>query len=256
MQVAEHLPYLCNELKLPTVKAHWDEVANKARKDGLAYGDFLAKLLDLELTVKEQNKLERMIRLSKLQPAKTLSTFNFTELKMVNQSQIEQLANNSDWVMKKENLIFFGPSGVGKTHLACAIGYQQIQQGMKVLFIKTTLLVQTLQAAKAELKLKKELERLGRFDLLILDDIGYVKKTEQETSVLFELIESRYETGSVIITANQAFNEWNKIFPDPVMAVAAVDRLIHHATIIEFDEDSYRRKQYQTKNTQYEEVKD
>jgi DNA replication protein DnaC len=255
MQAAEHLPYLCKTLNLPTVYAHWKEVSNTARTQGLNYGDFLATLLDLELTVKEQNKLERMIKQSKLPPAKTLSNFKFSQTKDINQNQIEQLANNSDWVKKQENLILFGPSGAGKTHLACAIAYQQLQQGIKALFAKTTLLVQTLQTAKNEFRLNKELERLGRFELLILDDMGYVKKSDQETSVLFELIENRYETGSVIITANQPFNEWDQLFPDPVMAVAAVDRLIHHATIISIDEDSYRAKQARLKNKQTEEVK-
>lgn len=254
MQVAEHLPYLCKALKLPTVQEHWDEVANNARAKGLNYGDFLAALLDLELTVKEQNKFERMLKTSKLPPAKTLSNFDFSQIKDLNQNQVEQLANSCDWVKRQENLILFGPSGIGKTHLACAVGYQLLQQGIKVLFSKTTLLVQTLQTAKAELRLNKELERLGRFELLILDDMGYVKKSEQETSVLFELIESRYETGSVIITANQPFNQWDQLFPDPVMAVAAVDRLIHHATIISIKEESYRAKQAKLKNKQHEEV--
>jgi DNA replication protein DnaC len=254
MQAAEHLPYLCKTLKLPTVYAHWKEIANTARTQGLNYGDFLATLLDLELTVKEQSKLERMVKQSKLLPAKTLSNFKFSQTKDVNQNQIEQLANNSDWVKKQENLILFGPSGAGKTHLACAIAYQQLQQGVKALFAKTTLLVQTLQTAKNEFRLKRELDRLGRFELLILDDMGYVKKSDQETSVLFELIESRYETGSVIITANQPFNEWDQLFPDPIMAVAAVDRLIHHATIISIDEDSYRAKQARLRNKQTEEV--
>lgn len=255
MLTAEHLPYLCKTLKLPTVATHWNEIASSARNQGLKYGDFLATLLELELTVKEQKRLERMVRLSKLPPAKTLSSFNFAHANEVNQNQIEQLANNSDWVKKQENLILFGPSGAGKTHLACAIAYQQIQQGVKALFTKTTLLVQALQNAKSELRLNKELDRLARFDLLILDDMGYVKKSEQETSVLFELIENRYETGSVIITANQPFNEWDKLFPDPVMAVAAVDRLIHHATIISINEDSYRAKQAKQKNKQNEDLK-
>lgn len=254
MQVAEHLPYLCKVLKLPVVQSHWRDVAKTARDKGLNYGDFLAELLDLELTVKEQNKLERMRKISKLPPAKTLSNFDFSQVKKLNQTQIEQLANSDDWVKRQENLIIFGPSGIGKTHLACAIAHHLLQQGIKVLFTKTTLLVQTLQSAKAEMRLNKELERIGRFELLILDDMGYVKKSEQETSVLFELIESRYETGSVIITANQPFNQWDQLFPDPIMAVAAVDRLIHHATIISINEESYRAKQAKLKNKQYEEV--
>ena len=116
-----------------------------------------------------------------------------------------------------------------------------IEQGSRALFISTTALVQKLQKARAELKLQDQLIKLARFPLLILDDISYVKKSEMETSVLFELIADRYETNSLIITSNQPFGEWDQIFPDNAMAVAAIDRLIHHATIINVQEQSYRK---------------
>ena len=129
---------------------------------------------------------------------------------------------------------------MGKSHLASAIGYHLIAQGVRVLYTSTTHLVQKLQQAKEECKLPEMLSRLARIPLLILDDIGYVKKTEMETSVLFELIADRYESNSLLITANHSFSEWNKLFPDDVMTVAAVDRLIHHATIINIKEESSR----------------
>ena len=243
MPYIEKLPYLLNELKLPAAKEHWQEVAKSAQKENLGYGDFLAKLLDLDLTVKEQNRQQRAYKQSKLPPSKTLSAFDFSAAPSINQNEIEQLAADSQWIKNNENLILLGASGAGKTHLACAIAYSHLHQGTKVLFTKTTLLVQSLQQAKADLRLTKELDRLARFGLLILDDIGYVRKSEQETSVLFELIENRYETGSLLITANQPFSQWKDLFPDPIMATAAVDRLIHHANIIHIKEPSFREKQ-------------
>lgn len=131
---------------------------------------------------------------------------------------------------------------MGKSHIAAAIGHAFIDQGMRCLFTPTTNLVQTLQLARKEYRLPDAMAKLDKYALLILDDIGYVKKDESETNVLFELIAHRYETGSLIITANQPFSEWDKIFPDSMMAVAAIDRLVHHATIINIQDESYRRK--------------
>ncbi len=197
MTYADNLPYLLSELKLPASKEHWQEQAESAQKESLSYGDFLAKLLGLDLSLKEQNRQQRSYKQSKLPPAKTLSTFDFAGSPSINRNEIEQLATDSHWIKNNENLILLGASGAGKTHLACAIAYSHLQQGTKVIFTKTTLLVQSLEQAKAELRLSKELNRLARFELLILDDIGYVRKSEQETSVLFELIENCYETGSL-----------------------------------------------------------
>jgi len=177
-----------------------------------------------------------------------MASFAFHQAKSVNQAQIQGLAEDPTWVRDAQNLVLLGPSGVGKTHIAAAIAYGLLEQGMKVFFSSTTMLVQTLQQAKAELKLKQALERLDRFDLLILDDIGYVKKSEQETSVLFELIAHRYECSSLLITANQPFGDWDTLFPDKVMAVAAIDRVVHHATIIKVDGESYRAAFAKQKN--------
>ncbi|XVN41532.1 MAG: ATP-binding protein [Rickettsia endosymbiont of Argas persicus] len=130
----------------------------------------------------------------------------------------------------------------GKSHLAAAIGYALVEKHVKVLFISTTKLVQLLQAARKEYRLPNELTKLDKYDVIILDDIGYVRKDEGETHVLFELIAQRYESGSMIVTANQPFSEWDSIFTTNSMTVAAIDRLIHHATILEIQSDSYRRK--------------
>jgi DNA replication protein DnaC len=146
------------------------------------------------------------------------------------------------WLAKGANVLMFGPPGGGKSHLAAAIGIALIENGWRVLFTRTTDLVQKLQVARRELQLEAAITKLDKFDLLILDDLAYVTKDQAETSVLFELISARYERRSILITANQPFGEWNRIFPDPAMTLAAVDRLVHHATIFEMNVESYRRR--------------
>ncbi|MET3219460.1 DNA replication protein DnaC [Bradyrhizobium japonicum] len=161
---------------------------------------------------------------------------------MISKAQMTALAAGDGWLGKGANLLLFGPPGGGKSHLAAAIGLALIENGWRVLFTRTTDLVQKLQVARRELNLEGAINRLDRFDLVILDDLAYVTKDQAETSVLFELISARYERRSLLITANQPFGEWNKVFPDPAMTLAAIDRLVHHATIVEMNVESYRRR--------------
>jgi DNA replication protein DnaC len=150
---------------------------------------------------------------------------------MVSKAQVMALLAGDSWLEKGDNLLVFGPPGGGNSHLAAAIGLGLIENGWRVLFTRTTDLVQRLQVARHELALEAAIARLDKYHLLILDDLAYVTKDQAETSVLFELISARYERRSILITANQPFGEWNRIFPDPAMTLAAVDRLVHHATI-------------------------
>ena len=161
---------------------------------------------------------------------------------MISKAQVSALCAGDSWLDNGANLILFGPPGGGKSHLASAIGLALLEKGWRVLFARTSDLVQKLQVARRELALEAAIGRLERFDLLILDDLAYVAKDQAETSVLFELISARYERRSMLITANQPFGEWGKIFPDPAMTLAAVDRLVHHATIFEMNVESYRRR--------------
>ena len=146
------------------------------------------------------------------------------------------------WLDQGANVLLFGPSGSGKSHAAAAIGHALIDAGRRVLFSRTTDLVQKLQAARRDLALPATLAKLDRYDCLILDDLGYARKDQAETTVLFELIAERYERRSLIVTCNQPFSTWDQIFPDPAMTVAAIDRLVHHATILELNTESYRRR--------------
>ena len=161
---------------------------------------------------------------------------------MVSQAQVMALTSGDRWLDEGANLILFGPPGGGKSHLAAAIGLALVEAGYRVLYTRTTDLVQRLQVARRELTLEAAIAKLDKYHLLILDDLAYVTKDQAETSVLFELISARYEQRSLLITANQPFGEWGKIFPDPAMTLAAVDRLVHHATLFELNVDSYRRR--------------
>lgn len=235
------LPLLLKQLGLPTMLMRWKENMDKAVDERWSHARYLASLCELEVASRYQKRIQRHITESKLLVGKTLDSFDFKKAKSVNAAQIQALADDVSWTRQAKNIVLFGPSGVGKSHLACAIGYRLIEQGVRVLFTPATLLVQRLQKAKQELKLADALAKLARIPVLILDDISYVRKNELETSVLFELIADRYESNSLIITSNQPFGEWDQVFPDTMMAVAAVDRLIHHASIININEESYRK---------------
>jgi DNA replication protein DnaC len=236
------LPLQLKNLKLSMFNMHWQDSQQLATENSWVYSQYLSHLCSLESQRREENRLTRRMKESQLPKDKRLSNFNFKDCKSINAAQINALAESDSWVKQANNLIIFGPSGVGKTHIASAIGYRQIELGNKVKFFQTTHLVQLLQQAKAQFRLNDKLMQLDNIPLLILDDIGYVKKDEHETGVLFELICHRYETGSLIITANQPFSQWDSIFPDNIMAVASIDRLVHHATVIKIEEKSYRMK--------------
>jgi DNA replication protein DnaC len=171
-----------------------------------------------------------------------VANFEFSHVPGLNAAAIMQLAETTDWLDTASNILIFGPSGTGKTHASSALGRSMIELGKRVKFLPATTLVQQLQQAKLHLQLPALLVKLDRYDLLILDDLGYVKKTEAETSVLFELIAHRYERKSLLITANQPFSQWDSIFTDSMMTVAAIDRLIHHATIFEMQAESFRKQ--------------
>ena len=236
------LPLQLKNLKLATFSTNWANSAELAEQKGWTYPHYLSHLCDLEIQKRQSNRLVHRIKESSLPRDKTLSSFDFQANQVINAAQINALAESDSWIKKSQNIIIFGPSGVGKTHVAAAIAYRQIELGCRAKFHQTSHLVQILQQAKIQLRLKELLIKLDKIPLLLLDDLGYVKKDEHETSVLFELICHRYETGSLIITANQPFSQWDNIFPDNMMAVASIDRLLHHATVINITGESYRTK--------------
>ncbi len=233
---------LLNELRLPAIKVLWSQFAEQSDKEGWTAARFLATIAEHEIAERGRRRIERHLVEARLPSGKTFNNFDFEAVPMISKAQVTALAAGDGWLGKGANLLLFGPPGGGKSHLAAALGLALIENGWRVLFTRTTELVQKLQVARRELNLEAAINRLDRFDLLVLDDLAYVTKDQAETSVLFELISVRYERRSMLITANQPFGEWNKVFPDPAMTLAAIDRLVHHATIIEMNVESYRRR--------------
>jgi DNA replication protein DnaC len=239
---AARLSLLLNELRLPAIKVLWPQFAEQADKEGWPAARFLSAIAEHELSERDRRRIERHLAEARLPPGKTIDSFDFDVVPMISKAQVMAITAGDAWIAKGANVLMFGPPGGGKSHLAAAIGLALIENGWRVLFTRTTELVQKLQVARRELQLESAINKLERFDLLILDDLAYVTKDQAETSVLFELISARYERKSMLITANQPFGEWNRIFPDPAMTLAAVDRLVHHATIFEMNVESYRRR--------------
>lgn len=239
---AQRLSLILNDLRLPAIKLAWPEFAARADKEGWPAARFLAAMAEHEIAERDRRRIERHLGEARLPPGKTLDSFAFDAVPMISRAQVTALAAGDGWLEKGANLILFGPPGGGKSHLAAAIGLALIENGWRVLFTRTSDLVQKLQIARRELALEAAIAKLDKYHLLILDDLAYVTKDQAETSVLFELISARYEQRSMLITANQPFGEWNRVFPDPAMTLAAVDRLVHHATIFEMNVESYRRR--------------
>lgn len=236
------LGIMLNELRLPTIKTLWPQFAEAADREGWPAARFLAAIAEHELAERANRRIGRHLAEAHLPPGKTLDTFAFEAVPMISKAQVMAMAAGDSWLAKGANVLMFGPPGGGKSHLAAAIGLALIENGWRVLFARTTDLVQKLQVARRELQLEAAIAKLDKFDLLILDDLAYVTKDQAETSVLFELISARYERRSIMITSNQPFGEWNRVFPDPAMTLAAVDRLVHHATIFEMNVESFRRR--------------
>src|SRR3954449_2113452 len=229
-----------NDLRLPAIKSIWPDFAARADKEGWPAARFLAALAEHEMAERASRRIQRHLDEARLPPDKTLDSFDFTAVPMLSKARVMALAAGDSWLEKGANLLLFGPPGSGKSHAAAALGRALVENGHRVLFTRTTDLVQRLQAARQALQLEAALAKLDKYDLLILDDLSYVGKDQAETSVLFELISARYERRSLLITANQPFGEWGRIFPDPAMTVAAIDRLVHHATIFEMNVESCR----------------
>jgi DNA replication protein DnaC len=239
---AARIELLLTELRLPAMKLRWADLAAQADKEGWPAHCFLGTLAEHEAAERGRRRIERHLADARLPLGKTLNSFDFGAVPTISKAQLMALAAGDSWLNNGENLLLFGPPGSGKSHLAAALGLALVQNGWRALFTRTTDLVQKLQIARRELYLEATIAKLDKYHLLILDDISYVTKDQAETSVLFELISARYERRSLIITANQPFGSWDKIFPDHAMTLAAVDRLVHHAIILEMNVDSYRRK--------------
>ena len=226
-------------LRLPTMRNAFQEVADQARADSASYEDFLLTLVDQERDVRRQGRIGRALRASNLPLEKTLETFERKRLPRKVDAHVNVLLEGS-FLDRCENVLAFGQPGSGKSHLLCAIGLALIYADRRVLFRRCDVLVQELLAAKRDLVLPKLLKQWGRYDALIIDDLGYVQHSREEMEVLFTLLAERYERGSVMLTSNLPFSKWEQIFKDAMTTAAAIDRLVHHSIILELNVTSYR----------------
>jgi DNA replication protein DnaC len=236
------LDLILTELRLPSIKRLALDLCEQSDREGWPGNRLLEALFEHEMNEREVRRIERRRTESALSPDKRLSSFEFAAVPSVSKAQVMALAAGHEWLDRGASVLLFGPPGVGKSHLISGLGHALIDAGRRVLFTRCSELVQRLQTARRDLRLASELARLDRFDLLVLDDLSYVRRDQAETSVLFELIAERYERKSIAITANTPFSQWGEVFVDAAMTVAAVDRLVHHSTILEMNVESYRRR--------------
>ena len=227
---------------MPTIRDEYESAAQRARQESLSYERYLRDLAEREVEARRSSRIERLLRESKLFLEKSLSTLDLKRLPQKATQQVWSLLEG-DFVDRCENVLIFGVPGSGKTHVACAIGQEMIRAGRRVMFASCGLMVQDLLAAKRDLKLRGFLKKISRYQVMILDDIGYVQYSREEMEVLFALLAERYERGSVVLTSNLAFSGWETIFKDPMTTAAAIDRLVHHSVILELNVPSYRAEQ-------------
>jgi DNA replication protein DnaC len=240
--VKETLVGYLKELHLPAFRKGYEELARQAQQEALSYEQYLLGLAQRECQERRDHRIERLLRQSRLPLEKSWQALELKRFPAKVLQQARTLLEGS-FVDRHENLLAFGVPGSGKTHLLCAIGQELVRTGRKVLFRPCGLLVQELLLAKRDLKLSGLLKRLAGHDVLILDDLGYVQQSREEMEVLFVLLAERYERGSVMLTSNLPFSGWEAIFKDPMTTAAAIDRLVHHAVILELNIPSYRAEQ-------------
>lgn len=231
-------------LHLPSMLREYENFAQKARKNNWGHENYLKSLCDIEVQDRNNRRTQRNLRKSNLPDGKTMATFDLNWLPQDVRQQIPVLLEGN-FVQRAENVLCFGLPGRGKSHLLCAIAHELIvHKGYEILFTSAFSLVQRLLKAKQELMIEHMLKKLDRFDVVLLDDIGYVQQTREEMEILFTFLAERYERKSIMITSNLVFSEWDKIFKDPMTTAAAIDRLVHHSTILELAGiDSYRTAQ-------------
>ena len=223
-------------LHMPTAVQIFEELLSTGLREDWTLETFLAELLEQEVEGRGQRRIERLQKAAHLPAGKTLANFEQEHLPLRIRRLLPQLCTG-EFVDRSENLLVFGLPGRGKTHFAAAVGHELVNIGRSVFFTPTYRLVDNLLRAKRDLMLEQELRFLDRFEVLILDDIGYVQQSRDEMEVLFTLLAERYERRSVVITSNLVFSQWDQIFKDPMTTAAAIDRVVHHSIIVEFGKE-------------------
>ena len=234
------------ELHLPAMRDSFETLARQALQESQSYERYLLELTQRECQTRRDHRVERLLRESRLPLEKTIQTLDLKRLPPKVVQQVRTLLDGT-FADRCENVLAFGNPGSGKTHVLSSLGQELIRSGRRVYFRNCGLMVQDLLVAKRELRLSRMFKSLARYEVLILDDLGYVRQSRDEMEVLFSLLAERYERGSVLITSNLPFSKWESIFKDPMTTAAAIDRLVHHSVIVELNVASYRVEQAKTK---------
>ncbi|MGH2767425.1 MAG: IS21-like element helper ATPase IstB [Actinomycetota bacterium] len=235
------LAYLCRAMKAPSLLASVERLAERARAEGWSHEEFLAACLEREVAARQDHGGEARIRAARFPSRKTLEDFDYTHQRSLKREIMAHLST-LDFVAGRENVIFLGPPGTGKTHLAVGLSIRACQAGHRVAFATGAEWVARLGEAHDRGWLQEELRRLGRIPLVVVDEVGYIPFEAAASNLFFQLISARYERASVIVTSNKPFARWGEVFGDASVASAMIDRLVHHAEVITLKGDSYRLK--------------
>src|SRR3954466_9567118 len=230
------------ELHLPAMRSGFEEQARRAQQESQSYERYLLELTERECQARREHRIERLLRDSRLPPGKDLQALHLKRLPAKVVQQVRALVDGT-FADRRENVLAFGNPGSGKTHVLSAISHELIRSGRRVYFRNCGLMVQDLLAAKRDLKLSGLFKKLSRYEVLVLDDLGYVQQSREEMEVLFSLLAERYERAGVMLSSNLAFSGWEGIFKDAMMTAAAIDRLVHHCVIGGLHGPSHRVEQ-------------
>jgi len=255
MNISSQLTEGLKKLLLPFIKGEFSNQAEKARKGTWSYEEYLLDLVQKEIEARENKRINRWLKESTLPIGKSLTTFDLKRLPKGVQHHFNVLRDGK-FIARKENILLFGTPGGGKTHLMCGLAQEMIKKGFKAYFRPCTALIQELLIAKNELKLTRLLKKLTSYDLLVIDEIGYVQQKKEEMEVLFTLLAECYETTSILLTSNLPFSKWENIFKDAMMAAAAIDRLVDHSVILELNLPSYRLERSKKRKEKLEKPKE
>jgi DNA replication protein DnaC len=239
--VTGEIAFLTRALKAPTLRESVARLADRARAEAWTHEEYLAACLQREVSAREDHGGEGRVRAARFPARKSLEDFDFEHARGLKRDIIAHLGT-LDFVTARDNVVFLGPPGTGKTHLATGIGIRACQGGHRVLFATASEWVDRLAAAHHTGRLQDELRRLTRYPLLVVDEVGYIPFEPEAANLFFQLVSSRYERASLIVTSNKSFGRWGEVFGDDVVAAAMIDRLVHHAEVIALKGDSYRLK--------------
>jgi DNA replication protein DnaC len=235
------IAFLTRALKAPTLRESVPRLADRARAEGWTHEEFLAACLQREVAARESHGGEGRIRTARFPARKALEEFDFDHARGLRREVIAHLGT-LDFITARDNVVFLGPPGTGKTHLAIGLGIRACQAGHRVLFATASQWVDRLATAHHTATLQHELIRLGRYPLLVVDEVGYIPFEPEAANLFFQLVSNRYERASLIVTSNKPFGRWGEVFGDEVVAAAMIDRLVHHADVVALKGDSYRLK--------------